>query len=121
MLDLLDMDKEDRTRFIIDVVLERDGTWGKTVQPRSPDSSSRTRLISDDPRWEARVSFEYEKDSSGELWDLFELFAYGQRRITAAMRGDELKLRYYIPGAWEPIFLCFDPGDTTPLRPEWPN
>ena len=115
------MNKQERARIIVNDVLSRDKKFGKTVEPRSQNSTSRTRLISDDPRWKARVSFEYEKDSSGRLWDLFELFAYGQARMTAAIRGNEVKLRYYVPGGWEPIFLCFDPGDTTPLRPDWPN
>lgn len=115
------MNKQERARIIVKDVLSRDRKFGKTVEPRSPDSTSRTRLISDDPRWEARVSFDYEKDSSGKLWDIFELFAYGQRRMTAAIRGGQMKLRYYIPGPWEPIFLFFDPGDSTPLKPTWPN
>lgn len=79
-------------------------------------STSRTRLISDDPRWEARVSYEYEKDAAGDAWDLLELFVYRQPRMTAAVRGEVVNLRFYIPDPWEPIFLCFDPRDNTPLK-----
>ena len=63
------------------------------------------------------MSPEYEKDSSGELWDLFELSVYGQARMTVAIRGEEINLRYYIPGNWEPIFTIEDSFDTVPLLP----
>ena len=103
--------------MIVDHVLALDDRFGRTVPPRSAQSTARTRMISDDPRWEARYSFEYEKDSGGDAWDLFELFVYGQRRMTAAVRGDQVVPRYYIPGRWEPIFIPIEIFDTVPLLP----
>jgi hypothetical protein len=112
------MNKQERAGSIVQRVLSLDAKFGKTIEPRSGNSTSRTRLISDDPRWEARVSFAYEKGPSGEPWDLVELFVYGQPKMTAAVHRNGINLRYYIPGPWEPIFLFFDPGDTTPLKPQ---
>ena len=111
------MDKTARAKLIVDQVLALDPKFGQTAPPRTVQSTARTRLISDDPRWEARWSIESEKDSAGDLWDLFELSVYGQPRMTAAVRKDVVTPRFYIPGKWEPIFLSFDPRDTTPLLP----
>lgn len=111
------MDKATRAKIIIDQVLSLDEKFGRTVPPRSLQSTSRTRQISDDPRWVVRWSIEYEKGPDGELWDLFELSIYNQPRMTAVRRGDEVVPRFYIPGKWEPIFLVIDPSDTTPLLP----
>lgn len=111
------MDKATRAKLIADHVLALDAKFGRTVPPRSPQSTSRTRLISDDPRWEARYSFDYEKDSAGETWDLLELWVYRQHRLTVVIRGDRVVPRFYIPGKWEPIFIDFDVVDTVPLLP----
>lgn len=74
-------------------------------------------MISNDRRWEARVSFEYEKDAAGNSWHLFELSIYNQQRMTAVFREEEVVPRYYIPGKWEPIFIPIDVMDTVPLLP----
>jgi hypothetical protein len=111
------MDKQIRAQMIVDHILALDPKFGKPAPPRSLQSASRTRLISDDPRWEARVSFEYEKDSAGDPWDLLELFVYRQARMTVAVRGDQVVPRFFIPGKWEEIFIPFDNADTVPLMP----
>lgn len=111
------MDKNARARMIIDHVLNMNDTHGRQAPPRSSQSTSPSRIISDDCRWDVRLSLNYEKDAAGELWDLFELSVYGQARMTAAIRGEEINLRYYIPGKWEPIFIICDSIDTVPLMP----
>lgn len=111
------MDKAARAKVIVDRIIALDEKYGRTVPPRSRQSTSRTRQVSDDPRWEAKWSIEYEKDKTGEVWDLLELSVYGQARMTAIRRGEDVVPRYYIPGKWEPIFLHFDPNDNTPLLP----
>ena len=112
------LDKATRAKLIIDHVLALDDKFGSAAPPRTIQSMARTRIISDEPaRWQARWSIEYEKGADGELWDLFELFVYGQARMTSVRRGDEVIPRFYIPGKWEPIFLPFDSNDTTPLLP----
>ena len=111
------MDKDTRARLIIDHVLNMNDSHGRQSPPRSPQSAALTRIISDKCRWEVRLSKDYEKDSSGESWDLFELSVYGQARMTAAIRGEEIQLRYYIPGKCEPIFTICDSFDTVPLLP----
>lgn len=111
------MNKDTRAHMIVDHVLNLNETFGRPGPPRSVHTKSPCRIISGDCRWEARLSPKYEKDSSGELWDLFELFVYGQARMTVAIRNDEIKLRYYIPGKWEPIFIVLDSFDTVPHLP----
>ena len=111
------MDKDARARLIIDQVLKMNDSHGRKAPPRSPQSAAMTRIISDDCRWEVRLSKDYQKDSSGQSWDLFELSVYGQARMTAAIRGEEIELRYYVPGKWEPIFTILDSFDTVPLLP----
>jgi hypothetical protein len=103
--------------MIADHIISLDDKFGRASPPRSPESTSRTRLITDDPRWEARWSFEYQKDSTGDLWDLLELFVYGEQRMTAAVRGDQVIPRFFLPGSWERIFIGIDPGDTARLLP----
>jgi len=111
------MTKNERAHLIVSHVLALDHSHRQVGPPRSGASKIPTRCISNDPRWEARVSPKYEKGDDGELWDLFELFVYGQQRMTAAVKGSELRLRYYLPGIWEPIFVIIQPRDTTPLLP----
>jgi hypothetical protein len=111
------MDKQVRAKMIADQILALEPKFGKAAPPRSLQSTSRTRLVSDDPRWEARISYEYEKDSAGDAWDLLELFVYRQARMTVAMRGEQVTPRFFIPGKWEQIFIPFDSGDTVPLFP----
>jgi hypothetical protein len=111
------LDKPTRAKMITDHVLSLDAKFGKAAPPRSLQSTSRTRLISDDARWEVRWSIEYEKGSDGQMWDLVELFVYRQPRMTAVVRGDVVIPRFYIPGKWEDIFLPFGSADTVPLLP----
>ncbi len=113
------MEKIDRAQTIVDHVLALEDRFGRYGPPRAQHTSVPARLISDDPRWEARISRGYEKDrDGGENWDLFELSIYGQQRVTAAFRGQDLILRHYRPGVWERIFLIPDTGDTVPLLSE---
>jgi hypothetical protein len=111
------VDKPTRAKIIVDQVLALEPKFGKAAPPRSLQSTSRTRLISDDPRWEARLSYEYEKDAAGDAWDLLELFVYRQARMTVAVRGEQVVPRFFIPGKWEEIFIPFDNADTVPLLP----
>jgi hypothetical protein len=112
------MEKIERARTILDQVLSIEPRFGRHGPPRASHTTIPTRLVSGDPRWEASISRGYAKDpSGGDSWDLFELRVYGQQRVTAVFRGQELELRQYLPGPWEPIFLIVAPGDTTPLLP----
>jgi hypothetical protein len=111
------VDKPTRAKIIVDQVLALEPKFGKAAPPRSLQSTSRTRLISDDPRWEARLSYVYEKDAAGDAWDLLELFVYRQARMTVAVRGEQVVPRFFIPGKWEEIFIPFDNADTVPLLP----
>ena len=112
------MEKIERARVIVDQVLALEPRVGRDGPPRAHHTIIPTRLIKGEPRWEARISRGYEKGpNGGEKWDLFELFIYGQQRMTAALRGPELILRQYLPGAWEPIFLITPTFDTVPLLP----
>lgn len=114
---IVSVDKSARAKIIVDQVLALDPKFGKAAPPRSAQSTSRTRSISDDPRWEARWSIEYEKGSDGEMWDLVELFVYRQARMTVAVRGEQVIPRFFIPGKWEQIFFPFDSADTVPILP----
>jgi len=118
--------KTERARIIIDKVLALEPRFGRHGPPRSYNTTIPTRLITDEPaRWEARITRGYEKDQDGgENWDLFELSIYGQQRVTAVFRGEELVVRHYLPGVWEPIFLIVGSNDTTPLLSAydaWPD
>jgi hypothetical protein len=59
----------------------------------------------------------HHKSPEGDLWDLFELFVYGQPRMTVAITGERLDLRLFIPGKWEPIFTLAETADRVPLPP----
>jgi hypothetical protein len=112
------LDKQERAKLIVGRILALDERFGQVAPPRTVKSTSKTRMISDQPSlWNARWSKEYETGPDGNAWDLLELFIYGQARMTAIARGEEVVARYYIPGKWEPIFLIFDPNDTVPLLP----
>ena len=111
------MDKTERARVIIDHVLNLNTHFNRAGPPRSDKALDPCRLISDDPRWKARHSPAYDRSASEGPWDLFELFVYGEARMTAAFRGEEIDLRFYRPGNWEHIFLIVDPRDTVPLLP----
>ena len=111
------MDKPTRAKMIISHVLELDEKFGRTVPPRSLQSTARVRLITDNPIWQAQWSVEHETDSNGDLWELFELTVHGQPALTASICGATVIPRYYIPGTWERIFVEVDGSDTAPLRP----
>ena len=42
-----------------------------------------------------------------EAWDLFQLFARGELRLTAHLRGSQLLVSLYRPGDWENMFSVF--------------
>jgi hypothetical protein len=111
------MDKVHRARTIIDHVMSLDDRWGRAGPPRSANTNKPSRLISDDCRWEARVTRGDQKGPDGELWDLIELSVYGQPRMTALFRGEDVELRMFLSGVWEPIFTIVGSSDPTELRP----
>lgn len=112
------MDKQRRALMIINHVENRDDDrWGRSGPPRKENSDKPCRIISDDPRWSARVTREDQPGPDGEPWNLIELSVYGQDRMTAIYRGDQVEIRMFRPGAWEPIFTIIDSGDTTPILP----
>jgi hypothetical protein len=111
------MNKHRRARVIIDHVQNMDQAWGKAGPPRSERTDKPSRIISADCRWEARVTREDQKGADGELWDLIELFAHGQLRMTAAFRGEQIDLRLYRPGPWEPLFNIYNAPDGDPVGP----
>ena len=110
------MDKLTRARLIVDHVLGLHGQFSKPGLPRSEFTTLPSQWISDDPRWQARVSPQYHRTPEGD-WDLFELFVYDKLRMTAALKGDALELRLFTPGSWEPIFTLHETPDTEPLLP----
>ena len=87
------------------------------MPPRPLQSTFRVRLITDNPIWQAHWSIEYENYSNGDVWDLFELSVHGQPALAAAVCGEHVIPRFYIPGTWERIFIDVDGSDTVPLRP----
>lgn len=111
------MEKNTRARIIVAHVLRLDDRFGKGGPPRSSYTSNPSRLISDNCRWNARVSRSYYDDGSGKLWDMLELEAYDIHRLTVVFHEEELVIRNYLPGPWEEIFLGFDPQDSTPILP----
>lgn len=117
------MEDNERAKIIIAQVLAADDKWGKPGDPW--DGSDRpTRIISSDCRWHARVSREDQKGPDGELWDLIQLFAHDELRMTAVFRGDQVVARRYEPGHWEPLFSLPIGTNRTRRRPnhgtEWP-
>ena len=111
------MEKIRRARHIIHHVQALDEKWGKPGDPRKEGSDKTSRIISDEVRWHARVTPEHEIGPDGEPWDLIEVTAHGQHRMTAAFREDEIDLRLFLPGPWEPVFNLPNPTDLTPLLP----
>lgn len=111
------MDKPARARMIIDTVLGSDRQFGRAGPPRSEMTTENCRMISGDCRWEARLSKKYYKDSSGRLWDMIELTAHGEHRMTVVFDEEDLMVRMYLPGPWEKIFTVIDPLDTDKLLP----
>lgn len=109
------MNKERRARMIINHVENRDERWGRSGPPRSDTTDKPTRIISDDPRLSARVTREHQTGPDGQPWDLVEPWVYGQHRMTAIYRGDELEIRVFKPGPWEPIFTIISTHDETPI------
>ena len=111
------MSHDRRARMIIDHVESRDERWGRSAPPRSDDTQNPSRIISDDPRWSARVTREDQKGPDGQLWDLIQLFVFDELRMTAIYRDEQLQLRLFKPGAWEPIFTIKQFADRTPIVP----
>lgn len=111
------MSHDRRARMIIDHVESRDERWGRSAPPRSEDSDKPSRIISDDPRWFAQVTRGDQTGPNGELWDLIQLFVFDELRMTAIYRGEDLELRLFKPGAWEPIFTIKQFADRTPVVP----
>ena len=112
----MQMDKPTRAKMIIDHVLSLDEKFGRSVPPRSLQSTFRVRLITDNPIWQAHWSIKM-TDSNGDVWDLFELSVHGQPALAATLRGESVVPWFYIPGTWERIFIDVDGSDTVPLRP----
>jgi hypothetical protein len=110
-----------RTAMIIGHVQARSAEFGRDAEPRAATPELPVRRITDDPRWEALVTKGHTKakevGTDGGDWDLFELFVYRERKITAIFRGGEVIVRFYVPGPWEPIFIVVQSGDNVPLRP----
>jgi hypothetical protein len=110
------MDKPARAKMIVDYILSLNEQFGRAVPPQSFNSTSKARLISDGA-WHARWTMDHDDNSSGDPWDLFELFVHGQPALTAVLRGDEVVPQFYIPGQWERMFIDIDIFDTVPLFP----
>jgi hypothetical protein len=111
------LDKPTRAKIIVDHIFTREDQFWRPAPPRTLDSTSLTRVISDDHRWEARWSFEDEQDSDGNAWDLVELFVHRQPALVAVVRGGDVIPRFFIPGQWERMFIDADVFDTVPLLP----
>ena len=67
------------SRMIIDHVNGLDGRWGRPGRLARTTTDKPSRIISDDCRWEARVTRADQKGPDGELWDLIELSVHGRR------------------------------------------
>jgi hypothetical protein len=111
------MNVEERAKQIINQVLSMDERWGKLGAPRKDGSDKPSRIITDDPRWYARLTRDHEKGPDGEKWDLIEIFAREQLRMTAVFRGDQVDVRLYESGSWEPMFCLFNLAVLEPQRP----
>jgi hypothetical protein len=111
------VNKNDRARMIIDHVESRDERWGRAGPPQTRTTDKPSRIISDDPVWVAHVTREHQQGPDGRLWDLIQVFIYGQLKMTAIFRGADLDLRLFKPGPWESIFTIIQSPDDTPLLP----
>lgn len=110
------MEKKTRARLILAHVLRLNDRFGRDGPPRSSNTTRNARLISDDCRWQARVSQHY-FERAGKPWDILELTVYDEHRLTIAYHGDELEMRLFRAGSWETIFLGFDPEDSSWILP----
>lgn len=111
------MNKDSRARMIIDQVQNKDERWGRAGPPQTHTTDKPSRIITDDPRWVARLTREHQQGPDGRPWDLIQIFAYDELRMTAIFHGEQLELRLFRPGLWESIFTIFQSPDRTPLLP----
>ena len=108
------MNIENRSAIIINSVLAR-GSRGVSIAPG-------VQRISDDPRWYALFTPGQHKepkttDPGGSPWDLIQVFVYAQLRLTAHVRGEDIRVRLYRPGPWEAIFIRIDLPVLPPVLP----
>ena len=116
---------ENRTRVLLDKVRALDERFGRAAGPPYNDGGSQARIITDRPgTWEALVVPRYltaavaeRAGAQTDTWSLFQLRAYNGLRVTAHCRGDEVKVRYYLPGPWERIFFVVELPDLPALLP----
>jgi hypothetical protein len=111
------LDKTRRASIITNRVMALDEKWGKDAPPQTNTCDKPSRLIADECRWHAQVTREHQEGPDGELWDLIQVWAHGQLRMTAVFRGEELIPRLFKGGPWEALFNIFDGGDPEPLLP----
>jgi hypothetical protein len=103
--------------MIINHVESLDERWGRAGPPQTDTTEKPSRIISDDPTWVAHLTREHQKGRDGQLWDLIQVFVYDQLKMTAIFRGEQLELRLFVPGPWEPFFTIVQSPDRTPLVP----
>lgn len=111
------MNKDERATQIINRIIPMDERRGKPGAPRKAGSDKPSRKITDDPRWYAHLTREDQKGPDGEMWDFIEVYAYEELRMTAAFRGDQIRVPLYLSGSWEPLFGLFNLPVLEPDRP----
>lgn len=120
------MTLEERTRALIEKTRALDGRFGRSAASSFPEMGPAARIITDQPAiWKALIAPAYLPgvvagppfEAGGGDCDLFQLWVYDRLRVTAHMRGEELAVRLYAPGAWEPIFFVGSFPDTSPILP----
>ena len=114
---------DDRASSIVHTVSALDPRFTRAADPKF---GTRARTITDAPAiWDALIVPDYLPNvmagppvtPDGGPWDLFCLSAYGQPRLTAHVRNDEVRVRLYQPGVWERAFFFADLPDVAPMLP----
>jgi hypothetical protein len=111
------VNKQRRAGMIINHVQMRDERWGRAGPPQTHTTDKPSRVISDDPMWLAHLTREHQHGPDGQLWDLIQLFVYGELKMTAIFHGEDVELRLFRPGPWERTFTIIQSSDQTPLLP----
>lgn len=121
--------KQARAELIISRILASDAKFGR-IMPVA-DRTKMGREISWDGRWKARIMPEL-RLVMGRIYDdrfgdryiedagcrVFELTGHGKKLLVANLRGAEVTVYRYLPGAWEAWFGVDNGDDRTPYGPE---
>lgn len=121
--------KQARAELIISRILASDGKFGRIVPVA--DRTKMGREISWDGRWKAKIIPD-QRLVMGRVYNnrfgdryvedggcrVFNLMASGKTLLQANLRGSEVTIYRYSPGAWEAWFGVDNGDDRTPFGPE---